>query len=226
MCFVVLLHWLDMTSKGVSNNNSDILPSLVLDVVFPHVVCLMFASTKQKFVVSCILKNVPCPPPTHHLALLSLSVPRIKHRHELVGITRCHHSLASLLATTFLFPHLTSCDARQRGGERTFPKKSFMTLSPTNIPTSSWLILLLDSPGLFLTSQSPVWTLNFFQPFNLQFNLQFLTQYHEIFVVGRKEVRTSSKTELSPTTSQFVSRHPSQRVFSAFCCCCCCCCCC
>ena len=67
--FVVLLHWLDMTSKEVSNNNNDMLPSLVLDVIFPHVVCLMFAFTKQKFVVSCILKNVPCPPPTHHMPL-------------------------------------------------------------------------------------------------------------------------------------------------------------
>lgn len=91
-----------------------------------------------------VLKNVPCPPPTHHMALLSLHVPRIKHRPELVGITRCHHWLASLLATTFLFPHLTSCDARQRGGKN-FPKEVFYDPLPNKYPH----ILLVDPPARF-----------------------------------------------------------------------------
>jgi len=147
------------------------------------------------------------PPPTHHMPLLSLSVPRIKHRRELEVASWCAHWLASLLATTVLFPHLTSWmpgSSRQakRWGKN-LPKEVFYDPLPSKHPH----ILLVDPPARFS------WYLPYFPVFpvdskflseTLPFKLQFLTQYDEIFVVGRKEVRISGKTELSPTTSEFV----------------------
>ena len=86
---------------------------------------------------------------------------------------------------------------------KNLPKEVFYDPLPSKHPH----ILLVDPPARFS------WYLPYFPVFpvdskflseTLPFKLQFLTQYDEIFVVGRKEVRISGKTELSPTTSEFV----------------------
>ena len=149
-----------MTSKEVSNNNNDMLPSLVLDVIFPHVVCLMFAFRKQKFVVSCILKNVPCPPPTHHMPLPLPQCPQNKTwtwtrspivMWPVVGITSGYH-------LPFPTPDFLWCQVpftRQRWGKN-FPKEVFYDPLPNKYPHILLVDPPLDSLGIFLTSQSPL----------------------------------------------------------------------
>lgn len=125
---------------------------------------------------------------------LSLSVPRIKHGHELEVPLWCDQWSASLLATTFLSPHLTSCDARclspgkevrEELSQRSLLWPSPQQISPHPLGWSSfrfsWYI------PYFPVSPVDSKFLSETLPFNLPFNLQFLTQYHEFFVVGRKE---------------------------------------